>query len=110
MNLEREYIELVENILINNSILVTSKLSSSDETEQLWNTGKTSLYEYLKYAIGKNAISVKAMDISSMFLDKDAIYQAVINFTVFVALFSSKIYQHSTAPLSTTFRQLINLV
>lgn len=80
--IEREYIELVKNILINNSILDTSKLSSSDETEQLWNTGKTSLYEYLKYAIGKNAISVKAMDISSMFLDKDAIYQAVINFVM----------------------------
>ena len=78
--IEREYIELVENILINNGILDTSKLSSDDETEQLWTTGWTSLYEYLHYAIGKNAISVEAMDISDLFLDKAAIYDAVMNF------------------------------
>ena len=78
--IEREYIELVENILVNNNILDTSKVSSYDETEQLWSTGQTSLYEYLHYAIGKNAISVKAMDISDLFLDKDAIYEAMIDF------------------------------
>ena len=78
--IEREYIELVENILINNGILDTTKLSLDDETEQLWTTGWTSLYEYLHYAIGKNAISVEAMDISDLFLDKAAIYNAVIDF------------------------------
>ena len=78
--IQREYIELVENILVNNGILDTSKTSSSDETEQLWSTGRTSLYEYLHYAIGKNAIVVKAMDISELFLNKKAIYDALINF------------------------------
>ena len=78
--IEREYIELIENILVNNGILDTSKLSSDDETEQLWTTGWTSLYEYLHYAIGKNAISVEAMEISDLFLDKSAIYNAVIDF------------------------------
>lgn len=78
--IEREYIELIENILINNGIFDTSRVSSDDETEQLWTTGRTSLYEYLHYAIGKNAISVEAMDISDLFLDKDSIYKAVIDF------------------------------
>ena len=78
--IEREYIELIENILVNNGILDLSKVSEEDETEQLWTTGRTSLYAYLHYAIGKNAISVEAMDISDLFLDKDAIYDAVIDF------------------------------
>ncbi len=78
--IEREYIELIENILVNNGILDLSKVSEDDETEQLWTTGRTSLYEYLHYAIGKNAINVEAMDISDLFLSKDTIYSAVIDF------------------------------
>lgn len=80
--IEREYIELVENILTNNGVLNTSQLSSDDETEQLWTVGRTSLYEYLHYAIGKNAISVEALDISDLFLDKDSIYNAVTEFVL----------------------------
>ena len=77
---EREYIELIENIITNNGILDTSKLSSADEISQLWTTGNTSLYEYLHYAIGKGAISVAAMDISDTFLDSDEIYASLTEY------------------------------
>ncbi len=77
---EREYIELIENIITNNGILDTSKLSSDDETSQLWTTGDTSLYEYLHYAIGKGAVSVSALDISDTFLDSNEIYAALTEF------------------------------
>ena len=77
---EREYIELIENIITNNGILDTSKLSSDDETSQKWATGNTSLYEYLHYAVGKDAISVSALDISNTFLDSDEIYSALTEY------------------------------
>lgn len=77
---EREYIELIENIITNNGILDTSKFSSDDETSQLWATGNTSLYEYLHYAIGKDAIQVSALDISDTFLDSNQIYAALTEF------------------------------
>lgn len=77
---EREYIELIENIITNNGILDTSKLSSDDETSQLWATGNTSLYEYLHYAIGKDAIQVSALEISDTFLDSNQIYAALTEF------------------------------
>ena len=78
--IQREYIDLVENILSNNGILDTSVMSSNDETRQLWATGQTSLYEYLHYAIGKGAISVDTLEISGLFPDAQDIYDAMAEY------------------------------
>ena len=78
--IEREYIELIENIITNNGILDSSSLSSNDEIYQQWVTGKTSLYDYLHYAIGKGAVSLSALDISEVFLGSDEIYSAMTEF------------------------------
>ena len=77
---EREYIELIENIITNNGILDTSRLSSDDEDSQKWATGNISLYEYLHYAVGKDAVSVSALDISNTFLSSDEIYAALAEY------------------------------
>ncbi len=77
---EREYIGVVESILSGQNILDEGKLSEEDEIYQAWTVGTTSLYEYLQYAIGKDAINVGAMDVSDPFLDSEEIYQAMAEY------------------------------
>lgn len=77
---EREYIDLIENIIISSGILDTSKLSSDDEIYQQWDSGNTSFYQYLHYAIGRDAISIDALDISNSFLDSNEIYTALLDY------------------------------
>ena len=71
---ERAYIDLIEQILSDNGVLNMSKISSDDETSRLWSTGDCSFYEFLHYAIGKNAINVSALEISDTFLSSEEIY------------------------------------
>lgn len=78
--IEREYIELIENILSTNGVLDTSRLSSGDEISQLWSVGRTSLYDYLNYAISKGAISISALEIGDMFLSSEDIINAITEY------------------------------
>ena len=79
---EREYIDLIENIIESESILDTSKLSSADDVMSRWSVGTASLYEYLHYAIGKGAVNMDALEIDSKYLDSSQIYDAMTEYIV----------------------------
>ncbi len=77
---EREYINVVEDILSEQNILDEGKLSEEDEIYQSWSVGTASLYDYLRYAISKDAIVVSAMDVSDSFLDSEEIYTKMADY------------------------------
>lgn len=77
---EREYIELIENIIESENILDTSKLSSSEDVPSRWAVGTASLYEYLHYAIGAGAINIDNLEIDSSYLDSSEIYNAMTEY------------------------------
>jgi len=69
-------------LLINNGILVKSKIDTSDATYKAWKNETINLYEYLNHAIAENwidpSIIQKYIETDSKYSDSNELYQGVI--------------------------------
>ena len=76
----QSYLKLVRRLLINNSILNSDKISSSDELTQQWNAGSISLREYLEGAVNNQWINIYNLDISSEYATTDEVLNSIIDY------------------------------
>lgn len=77
------YENYVEDILLSNSILDSSKIVNSDSTYNDWAVNETiSLYDYITYAISKNWINIDKLNINSEYSGADEIYGSIVEFVI----------------------------
>ncbi len=75
----QEYITLLRRSLINNNIINTEDISSTDEAQAAWLNGTISLHDYLDAAISNDWINIYNLDVSSDYPTKDEVMEAIIN-------------------------------
>ncbi len=73
----QSYIKLVRSNLINNDILNSDKISSSDELSKQWTAGSISLREYLEGAIGNGWINIYNLDVSSEYPTTEEVIECI---------------------------------
>lgn len=73
------YENYVEDILLNNGVLISDKISNSDATYLAWAKEETiSLSAYLDYAISQNWIDNEKLPLSEAYSDSGEIYDGII--------------------------------
>lgn len=73
------YENYIEDILLDKNILVSSKISNSDETYKAWAIDETiSLAAYIKYAISQSWIDNDLLKLDSAYSESDEIYDKII--------------------------------
>lgn len=77
------YENYVEDILIDNEILVSDRISYSDETYIAWSKEeKISLYDYLNYAISQNWIDNDKLPLQEAYSDSKEIYASIVDIII----------------------------
>ena len=76
----QEYMSYVYKVLYNNDIIKNSEIDSNDEMFQKWNNDKTSLGEFLEYAIQKTWIDTSKFQIDTKYLDSDELMDALVDY------------------------------
>ena len=76
------YMEYICEILRDNGIFNTSLISSDSQEYKDYTEGVTSLESYLKYAISIEAIDISSLDVDSSYYDTDEIYQILCDYIV----------------------------
>lgn len=75
------YMSYVYTMLVNNKVLVESKIDSSDKTFQAWRyEDSISLAEFLKYSITKNWIDTSRLEVSDKYSDTEQVYAALVEY------------------------------
>lgn len=70
----------VEDLLIDNKILLSSKIVYSDKTYKAWAVDETiSLSEYINYAISQNWIDSDSLDLDEAYSQSNEIYEEIVN-------------------------------
>ncbi len=73
----------IEDILINKGILISDKISYSDETYNDWAVEEViSLSEYIKYAISQSWIDNDKLDLKDSYSESDEIYEAIVGIII----------------------------
>lgn len=74
------YENLIEDILLENDILISEKISNSDEMYRTWAIDETiSLAEYIEYAISQNWIDNDKLKLTDAYSDSNEIYSAIVD-------------------------------
>lgn len=77
------YENYIEDILLDKGILISSKISSSDETYIKWAKNETiSLSEYLHYAISQNWIDNELLNLDTSYSESEEIYSNIVNILI----------------------------
>ena len=75
---------IATDLLINNGILIKSKINQKDEIYKAWKNETINLYEYLNHAIAENWIDSSAIqsyiNTESKYSDSNELYQGIIAF------------------------------
>ncbi len=74
----KAYVKLMRTLLINNDIINTDNISSSDELSQQWSDGSISFRQYLEGAITNGWINIYNLDIDSEYPTTEEVLNAVI--------------------------------
>ena len=76
----KNYENHIEDILIDKGILISDKISYSDETYNDWAVEEViSLSEYIKYAISQSWIDNDKLDLNESYSESDEIYNAIVD-------------------------------
>lgn len=75
-----DYVTFSIDLLKSESILMTSKIDSSDSTYQKWRAGNLSPKEYLMHCITQQWIDISLLDVDSKYADTTEIYDAICSF------------------------------
>ena len=76
----KNYENHIEDILIDKGILISDKISYSDETYNEWAVEEViSLSEYIKYAISQSWIDNDKLDLNESYSESDEIYNAIVD-------------------------------
>lgn len=74
------YENYIEDVLLDNGILISDKISNSDQTYIKWAKEETiSLAEYINYAISQNWIDNDKLPLSDAYSDSTEIYRGIID-------------------------------
>lgn len=76
----KSYLKLVRQLLIDNGILNSEKITSTDELTQNWTAGNISLRQYLEGAINNQWINIYNLDISADYTTTDEVLDCVIDY------------------------------
>ena len=70
----------IEDLLLDNKILLESKIVYKDDTYNAWAVAETiSLNEYINYAISQNWIDSDKLELDEAYSQSDEIYQEIVN-------------------------------
>ena len=76
----KNYENHIEDILIDKGILISDKISYSDDTYNDWAVEEViSLSEYIKYAISQSWIDNDKLDLNESYSESDEIYNAIVD-------------------------------
>ncbi len=75
-----DYMEYVYDFLAEDGIINKSVIDTEDKTYIKWRQGKTSLQNFLKYAINKEWISTANLDLSSNYYSTNEIYEKLLDY------------------------------
>lgn len=76
----KSYLRLIRTLLIDNGILNSDKISSTDELTQQWSDGSISLREYLEGAINNQWINIYNLDIDAEYTTTGEVLECVIDY------------------------------
>jgi len=77
------YENYVEDILLDSGILVSDKISYSDETYITWAKEETiSLAEYIRYAISQSWIDNDLLDLNDAYSESDEIFKSIVDIVI----------------------------
>ncbi|MGN0375600.1 MAG: penicillin-binding transpeptidase domain-containing protein, partial [Butyrivibrio sp.] len=83
----KECILLIRSLLLENEILNSDKITSSDPLQKNWNSGNISFREYLEGAIEKDWVNIYNLDVSTEYPASDEVISSIIKEAI--ALISS---------------------
>lgn len=75
-----DYVTFSIDLLKNQSILLTSKIDTSDAIYQKWKAGTLSPKEYLMHCIASQWIDISLLDVDSKYADTTEVYDAICSF------------------------------
>lgn len=74
----QSYMDYVYQYLLEEGIIIKSKMNTSDETYQNWKNGEISLRDFLYYCISQNWVAVNEISSKSAYADADEIFQYMV--------------------------------
>ena len=75
-----DYVTYAIDLLKSESILLTSKINTSDSVYQKWRDGNLSPKEYLMHCITEQWIDISRLDVNSKYADTSEVYDAICSF------------------------------
>lgn len=78
----QSYMEYICEFLRDNNIFNTSKISKDAKEYKDYVNNKTSLESYLKYAISVEAIDISSLEVDSSYYDTEEIYQVLCDYII----------------------------
>lgn len=78
----QSYMDYLYQSLLDEGLLIKSKIESTNEQYQSWKTGESSLRDFLYYCISQNWVDVNRISSKSAYADADEIYQYMVGIAI----------------------------
>lgn len=109
-----DYVTYVIDLIKTDSILLTSKIDTADDTYVNWRNGTISPQEYLNYCISQQWIDIAALNVDTKYADTAEVYDALCDYVLTEAKsdkdFSKYVYKYMVKDGYITGRQLCLLL
>lgn len=92
------YLNYIADMLVENSIIVSDNVDTTDDVYKDYNNGKISIQEYLNYAVSQKWIDITKFTVEEKYADSTEIYDALVDYIISEIQtdkgFSKKIYKY----------------
>lgn len=94
----QNYLNVIADMLVKNGIIVSENVDTTDEVYKNYNNNKTSLNEYLNYAVSQKWIDITKFTVEEKYADSAEIYHALVDYIISEIQtdrgFSKRIYKY----------------